>query len=176
MSRRSNSLRALAEAIGMAAVIASLVFVGLELRQNSESTRAAAAQQLATTWIEWNTALVDREPWEAVHRLAAIADPADFPPIDRDMVAALMRSQFQNWANSHYLQAEGILDPAFWDAAMREMRCDLACDPGWGRLVVWAWEHNRYLYPRDFQILFDGLVSSTPRPHPPAAAIEGQES
>jgi hypothetical protein len=48
----------LIEAIGLAAVVLSLVFVGLEVNESTRATRSATAAETTATIAEWYTALL----------------------------------------------------------------------------------------------------------------------
>ena len=58
---KPEKLRAAAELIGIAAIVVSLIFVGLEVRQSAAATRGATQQALADSAREASEALVADE-------------------------------------------------------------------------------------------------------------------
>jgi hypothetical protein len=78
---------ALREALGFAGVVGSLVFVGLEIRQNTLATRAAAYQDMGTAisdvWLQGS-----QNPTLASLTLRSLEDPdAEFTPEEEAQIA-----------------------------------------------------------------------------------------
>lgn len=155
-----STLRSIAEAVGVIGVIASLVFVGVEIRQNAEATRSAMAQQLTDGWLQWNLTMVDSDAWAAVGRLYELEDLSEASFEDRSVAGSLMRAVFQNWSNLHYHYLNGNLDQTLWDSVVRDITVGNSMD--WLRLRAWAWEQNRHVYHESFQRLFDSLEAALP--------------
>jgi len=97
-----SRIRTWTEAIGLIAVVASLVFVGLEIRQNAEATRAATAQSLNDGWLEWNLRMATPDRWEVVAHLRELDDLSEASYEDAQALRSLMRSIFQHWSNLHW--------------------------------------------------------------------------
>lgn len=152
-----SRLRTWSEAVGLIAVIASLIFVGLEVRQNAAATRAATAQSLNDGWLEWNLTMSDPDLWAPVARLSELDDLSEASYEDRQAVQSLMRSTFQHWSNLHWQYLNGDLDRRLWDGVVRNMENDVRA-PGWGRLMAWAWESHGNIYHEEFQRLFGDLL------------------
>ena len=162
-----SRLRSAGEAIGVLAVVASLGFVGLEIRQNSEATRAATVQSLQNAWLDWNLTMADPALWSAVARLEQLDDLRDASYEDGAAVSSLMRSLFATWSNAQYQHLNGHLDSEYWEAMVRNMKMNVDAQSfgeGWTRLVIWYWEINRPIYPTRFQTLFDELVEERGAP------------
>ena len=157
----SSRIRTWSEGIGLAAVIASLVFVGLEVRQNAEATRAATAQHLSEGWLQWNLTMADPAAWSAVSRMFEFNDISKARFEDRAAVSSLMRTLFWNWSNLYWHYLRGDLDPELWDAVRRNIEGNLLStserDADWRRLLIWGWEVNRHMYHEKFQKLFDEM-------------------
>lgn len=109
-----RSIRDIGEAIALVGVVASLVFVGLELRQNRISARAAAYQELGIAIADnWMGRANDRALNDLV-RVASTADSATWAEVGesdryllRSYVAANLRLH-----ETVYLQVEqGLLEP-----------------------------------------------------------------
>ena len=154
--------RNLFEILGAIGVIGSLVFVGIQIRQNSESTRAAAVQQLGQSWVEWNTAVANRDIQEALLKVEEFGDPSKAPLIEQRMAESYVRSLFSNWSASHYQYLMGVLDQLLWDGVLRDIQGSFESSEPFGRLVRWAWKRNRYLYAVTFSEFIDSTIAKKP--------------
>ena len=160
MARPKLRLRGAIEVFGAVGVIGSLVFVGIEIRQNSAATRAAATQDLGQSWIDWNLATATRELQEAVVLVGQSRDPSEVPIVDQRIAESYVRSIFSSWSISHYQYRMGVLDAPLWGGVMRDMQSGVDTTDGFGRLIIWAWSRNRHLYNEDFTALMDSLTTA----------------
>lgn len=151
------------ELLGTLAVVASLVFVGVEIRQNSAAMRAAASQQLGQSWIDWNVAMTSRDIQEALVLVAQFEDPSEAPIVEQRMAESFARSLFSNWSISHYQYRAGVLDPPLWEGVLRDMAGGGDTSHSFGRLLTWSWKRNHYLYNTEFSALMDSVVAAAPR-------------
>ena len=74
MSTKSFDLKSALEAISVAAVVLSLIFVGLEMNESTRATRSATAAETTATIAEWYTALGSDQQVSSVLR-RFITDP-----------------------------------------------------------------------------------------------------
>jgi hypothetical protein len=156
---RKLKFRSVAEAVGLLGAMGSLIFVGLEVRQNTEATRLDAAQQLTQTWFQWDLEMgAGREGWEALEVVLQFEDPGTAPFVERSMVLSLARTQFQAWATWHHLWESGVLDNALWRATEREIRMDINSETG--RITLWAWGEAGPQFREGFRAFLDGIVAS----------------
>lgn len=153
-----SRIRTLTETIGLIAVVASLVFVGLEIRQNAEATRAATAQSLNDGWLEWNLTMATPDRWEVVARLRELDDLSEASYEDGQALRSLMRSIFQHWSNLHWQYLNGQLEQRLWEGVFRNMEGE-AGSAQWARLMKWAWESDAQIYHQDFQNLFNAILA-----------------
>lgn len=162
---QTSRLRAVSETIGLLAVVGSLIFVGLEVRQNAAATRAATAQNLSDGWLQWNLAMSTAEAWSPIIRMTGGSNDFDDADVaDQNAVESTLRSLFQNWSNLHYHYLRGNLDPLLWAGALSDIERNVRYDDTrWGQLVAWSWHRNRHTYHQDFQNLIDGMLKETGR-------------
>ena len=150
------------ELLGAVGVIGSLIFVGIQIRQNSEATRAAAVQQLGQSWVEWNIATATPEIQGALLTVEEFDDPSKAPLLEQKIAESYVRSLFSNWSTSHYQYRMGVLDQPLWDGVMRDIRSNFDPSQSFGRLVLWAWKRNRNLYVVNFSELIDTIIAGSP--------------
>lgn len=164
----TNRTRRIGEAIGLVGVIGSLIFVGIELRQNSVATRAATDAAVADGFRELNL-VVGSSP-ELARALATYADePASAPAADQILMLGLYRALFHIWSNSHRQYLNGTLDPAVHQGVVQEIST-YAGEPASGvpinqidrrrRVMQWAWESERFIFNPDFQVFVDSMLAA----------------
>lgn len=156
-----------AEVIGLLAIIASLIFVGVEIRQSSVATRAATDAAVADGYREMN--LVMASSPELARAFAENGDdPAGAPAQDQILMLSLWRALFHIWSNSHRQHLNGTLDPAIHQGVVQEIATYAGGTEGERptsgilqrrRLMRWAWETERFIFNPDFQIFVDNILA-----------------
>lgn len=113
-------LRDSAELIGIAAIVASLIFVGLELRQNRELAEAAAYQARTDSEIAFQSLYVD--PQRVAE--AVVKFDTGEPTTAADTVYLLSTNwvRYVHYENIHYQLERGLLTEDFWVAILDGLR------------------------------------------------------
>jgi hypothetical protein len=152
--------------VGIIAIVASLVFVGGELRQNAIATKAAMNAEIANTFVDLN--LVIASSPELTQKLAEFADnPADAPREAQIQMLAAWRAVFHTWSNVHRQHLNGTIDPAIYESVVQEVSTYVAAaadntqNPEIVRrqaFMRWAWESERFIYNPDFQAFIDDIL------------------
>ncbi len=139
------------EILGVAGVIASLVFVGVQVQQSAAATRSATVLQLKDSWVQVNLAsATSPELARAFETLRTDGWEAD--PISNFLVSGYFRSLFHNWSNAYYQYLNGTLEESQWTPHLREVQVSVTDSVFWR---VWgAWEH---VYDDPFRVLVDSL-------------------
>jgi hypothetical protein len=108
------SAREIGEVVAILGIVLSLVFVGLQLRQNALVSRASAYQDLGIAMAEgWRLRASDRELNDLVYR-AGSADPDDWSNLtDSDIrrVRAFVLSTLRIYQSAYLEVQEGLLRP-----------------------------------------------------------------
>jgi len=164
------SARNVTEAIGIVGVIASLIFVGGELRQNAIATRAATNADVSVAFVELNL-MIASSP-ELARAFAEYADdPANAPRDAQIMMLGSWRALFHIWSNAHRQHLNGTLDPAIYESVIQELstyavgamethdNTDLVRRRA---LLSWAWQNERFIYNQEFQNFVDDILGSMP--------------
>lgn len=165
------SISLLIQSLGVLGVIGSLIFVGIEVKQNSVAVRAASNSTVAEAFRELN--LVMASNTDLARALAAAGqDPTTLSLQDRVIVLAFWRALFHVWSNGHRQHLNGTLDPALWESVVQEMSVyggkagtdHIDQMDGRRRMARWAWESERFVYNPDFQAFFDDLLGIERKP------------
>jgi len=162
----NTAVRQVIETVGLIGVVGSLIFVGLEVRQNSISTRAATNAAVAETFMQVNV-LMASNPQLITAWVNNAENPEAASPADAMLVLAMMRSLFHVWSNAHRQYLNGTLDPAIYEALVNELEAYKSVASGdeanefaisGGRYVRWAWKSQRFIFNRDFQSFMDAIL------------------
>ena len=137
------------DALGTAGVVASLIFVGVQVQQGAVATRSATVLQLKDAWVQLNlasaTSLELAEAFETVEK-----DGWDADALARILVTSFYRALLHNWSNAYYQYRNGTLDEAQWLPHLREVKTN-AKNPIM-REVWYGWNH---VYDDEFRKLMD---------------------
>ena len=154
------------QAVGLFALIASLIFVGIEVKQNSIATRSATNAAVKDAFREFNSVIASSA--ELAQAIAANAEnPNNAPPSDRVQMLAMWRALFHIWSNVHRQHLNGTLDPALYDAVVQEISMYAGNARGTetvddaerrARHMRWAWESERFIFNSGFQLFVDGIL------------------
>ncbi len=137
--------RNLIEAIGLAAVVLSLVFVGLEVNESTRATRSATAAETTATIAEWYTSLgSDQQVSSTLRRF--ITDPQSLTLEEQYQATMTLHSLMLILQSSFYLEEEGTLSPQI----RRSMTQAILSEPG----VRFYWEQRKPIFVNEKFIAF----------------------
>ncbi|HIE84691.1 MAG TPA: hypothetical protein EYQ00_12995, partial [Dehalococcoidia bacterium] len=110
-----EAVQAISETLGLIIVISSLIYVGLEVRQNAKATRAATMNNIM---ISWGDAYMGLSESENVGRLiwTGVQDPNELTGADRWRFSVQIAALFHNFQNAHYQWKVGVYDEESWVA------------------------------------------------------------
>jgi hypothetical protein len=164
----TGTTRRVGELIGLAGVIGSLIFVGIEVRQSSIATRAATDAAVADGFRELNLVLASSP--DLAGALAAYAsNPEEAPAEDQILMLGFYRALFHIWSNGHRQHLNGTIDPAIFQAVVQEISAYAGeVPPGADiddierrqRITRWAWESERFIFNPDFQAFVDSVLNA----------------
>ncbi len=140
-----EAISALSEAFGVVAVVASLIFVGFQIRQNAQATRAATMASVMDQWAHNYQSLSENENLAEVVWTGA-QDPNAVSGVDRWRLSLSCSGFFQYWHNAYYQWTIGAYESKAWYAQTKFM-INLLSLPG-ARAV---WEERKLALPEDFQ-------------------------
>ena len=150
----SPSWKDIAELTGIAAIVASLVFVGVQIRQEAAATRSAAVLQLKDAWVQLNlaqaTSVELSAAFESVEEQGWDADEKA-----RDLIEGFYRTLFHNWSNAYYQYRIGTLEHEQWLPHMREIEVGVRND-----LITRVWADWNYVYDDEFRRLMNDTIST----------------
>jgi hypothetical protein len=104
-----------AEIVGVVAIIGSLLFVGAQMRQNTNALRASVENDMLTNWQANLQPMVSNQ--EFVDAMARFNEPNASAELSRDAetrLSAFWLSSMKNVEFSYYRHLAGEMDDALW--------------------------------------------------------------
>jgi hypothetical protein len=148
-----EAVGALSELVGAIGVIASLIYVGAQVRQNTRSMRAATYDSLVRSNGDWLWPVI-RDATLAANFEAAVGSWTGIAEAERPRVMYLLTQLFRHWENAYFQQEQGTLAPSLWDT-WQGIILSYFYQPG---IQEW-WKLRRTAYSTRFR---DFLESSSP--------------
>ena len=133
--------RDLAEIIGFASIVGSLIFVGMQLRQSQEIAIASQYQERASTAVDYFSSQMqnDRALVSKAEDVAAAVRSGTASPALQAFVESRSPESIGLWFyqrrvffvmldNFHFQYGSGFMADESWDAFRRQLRVELADD------------------------------------------------
>ena len=108
-----GQLSDLSQIVSALAVVASLVYVGFQIRQNTEASRAATRQAIAETDFEYVGATLD--PLLLVEAEAKSEAGLDLTTTERFILRERQHLNFRIFENAYYQYRAGLLERETWE-------------------------------------------------------------
>ena len=133
----SGKLREWLEIIGIFGVIASLIFVGLEMRQSQKIALSAAYQARSDSSMVIRMAAVESETLQSANgKLREGKGFEDLSPEELSAVIDLMAGNMIYLENMHYQYVNGFISEEHWETNRAELRQLLGRNAGWRRRQI----------------------------------------
>ena len=133
--------RDLAEIIGFASIVGSLIFVGMQLRQSQEIAIASQYQERASTAVEYYSSQMQNEQaiTDQAEKISAAVRSGHASPAIRSLIETQSPESIGLWFyqkrvffvmldNFHFQYRSGFMAEESWDAFRRELRDELSND------------------------------------------------
>ena len=124
---KSSNWKDVAEIVGIAAIVASLLFVGLELRQSQAIALSEAYQQRAAIEISNASAIASVPGYlSGLAKLYEGASSVDLTTIEHIAHEHNLAAALGIWENDYYQYEHGFLPEDHWDKTYGNMVCDFS--------------------------------------------------
>jgi len=136
-------------------VIAGIVFLGYELRQNTLATKITAADNFVSSINEANSLLIsDKQLSEALLKARRGEQLSDLEEL---ALGTFWNTVLRNWQRAFFLSQEDVLDASFWrtqEAAILAVLCN-------DRSLYDHWQRTRERYESEFNHILDSAADCT---------------
>ncbi len=139
----------LAEIFGTLAIVVSLIYVAIQVRQNTHTTRLATAQNISRDLQEAN-AIVASGTNMAEILLKGVENEANLTPPERVRLYFYLNVAYRVYENAYYQKQKGALDSYVWEGITSNMKV------GKRASVYQAfWRDRKQLFSQEFQDFYD---------------------
>ncbi|MBP6014155.1 MAG: hypothetical protein KBA31_18145 [Alphaproteobacteria bacterium] len=148
----------ISQIVAVIAIFASLIFVGIQLRQNTRAVLVSTSQTHFTMWTSVASPLVEdadiaRIYWQALSDFDGLTDQ------DRMRFIVYMSNVFRFYESSRIQWRRGVLEAEHWHSVEVNIRA-FATQPGVKRF----WKIRRHWHSPEFARWFESLPSEVQSP------------
>ncbi|WNC70786.1 hypothetical protein RGQ13_11655 [Thalassotalea psychrophila] len=154
MNEKLSDYSSIAEIISAVAIVLSLIFVGVQLQENTKATRADSAISASTATAQWYIALGGSAENSTLFR-NFVMQPEALTKEQRFQAVMNLHAILLIFQNNFYLASEGTLDAKMKDS-IAEAVVVIKDQPGW-RLY---WKERRAIFLPEFQAYIDELTKA----------------
>jgi len=139
-----EAIGTIAEIVGVIAVIATLVYLAIQVKDNTRVARSATRQAIAETTMSIGRDLVENK--ELAEIFLKDLREQDLDPVDQLRLYSRSYVGMRNWENIHYQYLSGMLSDDEW----RGFRKNLKAIFEWKSAGTY-WENESQYYSETFQ-------------------------
>ena len=150
-----QAIGALGELLGGVVVLASLVFLGLQIRRNTQALRMSAAEESNRSFASY-AALFTQPGISRLYRVG-LASPDELDDDERITFNAVISTFFNFLSHAHSVRRSGITNLWSSERTLRVTAIYILRQPGGQR---W-WRQFRVAYGHGFQSYIDSLLSES---------------
>ncbi len=154
MKYKLSDIAKVAEIISAIAIVLSLVFVGVQLNDNTRATRSAIASKTVSTLEAWYVG-IGTSPQTSALFYNAMANPEDQTPQEWYRFVMMVHGLMINYQNSYYLVQQGTLDEAT-HKTMTDTLHSVKDQPGFQLY----WQQRGSIFFKDFQDYVNEIMTS----------------
>ena len=153
MKKRISYYSELAQIISAMAVVISLIYVGLQIRQNTLTTQAAMRQSVADNDITFLMSFIDNSI--IAEATSKIASGDSLTIKEKEQLIAQQQVNFRVFENAHYQYVNNLLEFEVWERyetiILRLLRTNEA--------AIEQWKRNSHTYTKAFQLAIEALIN-----------------
>lgn len=157
------------QTIGGIAVVASLVYLAIQVRQNTRGVEASTLHQNTDLWIAAFLRLA--EPEIAAAYVAGMAANPDIRPLHYTQFFLICRAVFLAFENQYYQMRRGVLDPETYAAYQRSISTQFLAFRGFR---LW-WKQSQSVFSPAFASHIEAMIAEVPEADPDVLIREWQQ-
>lgn len=138
------------------AVVAGIVFLGLELRQNTTAVMAQTRDSIAEKEMEYYGWLATNADLASIAVSATTVGVEALSETEKRMWIGFTSAVFREWENANYQYRAGLFTEDEYEGRLSNMR-NLMKLPGF----QWAWASQRSKFSHAFRDMLDVMVEAT---------------
>lgn len=140
------------QTVAAVALVVSLVFVGVQIRQNTRATKTAAAEAAHRSLVEWQ---LSTTPERAAVAVKSMADFDSLTDEERFLVGTVGMALLLDMQEAHAKWLEGSLVESRWRAW--DQYANFSVSPA----ILRLWGERRSMFSDAFQAFYDHKIANT---------------
>jgi hypothetical protein len=160
-----DQVASLSQIMGAVGVIASLIFVGLQIMDNSKAVRSATAQAVHDNYAGWYISLSGNESALATSAKGFV-DLSSLSPAEKAQFVCTMMAFLSRSQNAFHQWKEGHLSDGLW-AGWEALMMNLVNTPGGAAF----WGERGYVFGEEFQDHVAAIMKRQPDPRAKAFGV-----
>jgi hypothetical protein len=113
------------QVIGIFAVVASLIFVGLEMRQAQEISMSQTYQSRTSAVVEWDSAFAANHDALSAQWKASNGAADEITTEEYEALRFTLLGLFHLYDNAHYQYQKGFVSQEFWEITRESMKSQM---------------------------------------------------
>jgi hypothetical protein len=151
-------LAALGQLAAVFVGIPSLIYLAIQIREQTKERRQAAVNALTVQWGDLTKALHDSAEFSAIY-LRGVHSFSDLDAVSKLRFSAFQNRFFKNFEGMYFSRLDGILNAASWGEIERTM-ADLIAYRG---IQQW-WKERRHWHTEEFGRVVDAIIARGDEP------------
>jgi len=154
------------EIVGALAIVITMIFVGVQFRENTKATKSATATSTIGAITEWYANLGTNEQASNLF-WNFMADPTSLTQTERYQVIINLHGLWLTFQNSYYLVEEGTLDPRLQES-LTETINGVKDQPGFHLY----WETRKSIFYKEFREFIDSVLVTSRKASPGLYSVQ----
>jgi len=138
--------------------IPSLIYLAVQIREQTKERRQAAVNALTVQWGDLTCAIHESAEFSAIF-LRGVQSFADLDPVSKLRFSAFFNRFLNHFEAMYFSHCDGILTASSWDKVERTVS-DLIAYPG---IQQW-WETRRHWHTKEFGRVVDAIIARGDEP------------
>jgi hypothetical protein len=151
-------LAALGQLLAVFVGIPSLIYLAVQIREQTKERRQSAVNVLTVQWGDLTCALHDSAELSAIF-LRGVQSFADLDPVSKLRFSAFLNTFLNHFEAMYFAHSEGLLTASAWGKIERTMS-DVIAYPG---VQEW-WKTRRHWHTEEFGRIVDAMIAKGDEP------------
>jgi len=156
LKTKLSDLALVAEIISAAAIVISLVYVGVQINENSREVRSAMANETTAAVSAWYTSLGNNQQASRLFHVG-LSRPEELADDDIAQFFYLAHGLMLEFQAAYYVSLEGTLDLALQDSITKTLSGSVQL-PGFQMY----WQQRRNLFYPEFRARVEAIIAAGP--------------
>lgn len=153
---KSGDWKSIAELIGIAAIVASLIFVGLQMRQSQDIALSQTHSTRSGTVIAQIMSVAENPYYLSALAKRAAGNPDEITPIEHQALMQIANAVLYSVEDAFYQYKKGFLPDERWNASRETLRWFMSGDAHIQTREIY--ERNPSVWSSEFQQVVDDII------------------